>query len=122
MAKRLSDEVAAQVVAGIEVLEVPQAVKDSILWDVTPALAPAGRGEFSLVFMVAITLPIPDTEDDYALEAAPLMEVPAPQDAVTTHVKILYSRAQAKADEIQASLRAPQNGHKTSPGGIILGR
>lgn len=119
MAQQLSAVVGAQVEAGISALEIPGVIKDSMYWDVTPALAPDGRS-FKMVFMVAITIPVSGTED-YVLEAEPLMDVPAPQDVVTTHVQVLYGRAQAKADAVQRQMNAPSNGAgKLSPGGLHL--
>lgn len=117
MAQQMSAVVGAKVEAGIEALEVPQLIKDTMSWDVSPALIPAGR-EFQMVFMVAIAIPVPGT-DDHVLEAEPLMDAHAPQDVVSTHVRVLYGRCQAKADTVQLATRAPLNGGRLTPGGLI---
>jgi hypothetical protein len=122
MARRISDVVEERVKTAIEALDVLQAVKDSIEWDISPALIPAGRGEMALAYMVAISVRVPGSvEEDYVLQMKPLLDPHAPQADVTALVAELHGLCQAAADEIRAKLNAASNGHRKSPGGLIIG-
>jgi hypothetical protein len=121
MARRIADEVAKCVEAAIDGLEIPRAVKDSIEWEIAPALIPTGR-EMSLAYMVAISIPVPGSvEEDYVLQMKPLRDPHADQGVITALVEELYGLCQQAADEIRAQLNALANGHRKSPGGLIIG-
>jgi hypothetical protein len=120
MARRVADVVEGRVKAAIEGLDIPQAVKESIEWEITPALFQKGR-EMTLAYMVAVCLPVPGSvEDDYVLRMKPLEDAHSPQSAVTALVAELYGLCQEAADEIRAKLNALSNGHRKSPGGLYL--
>ena len=120
MARRVADVVEERVKAAIEALEIPQAAKDSIEWEITPALFQKGR-EMTLAYMVAVCLPVPGSvEDDYVLRMKPLEDAHSPQAAVTALVADLYGLCGKAADEIRAQINALSNGHRMSPGGLHL--
>lgn len=120
MARRISSAVEKCIEAAINGLEVPQAVKDSIEWDIAPALIPAGR-EMALAYMVAVSIPVPGSvEEDYVLQMKPLRDPHADQAIVTALVEELYGLCEKAADEIRAQLNALSNGHRKSPGGLYL--
>lgn len=120
MARRISDAIESCINRAVEALEIPQAVKESIEWEISPALIPTGR-ELSLAYMVAICLPVPGSvEDDYVLQMKPLRDPHADQAAVTALVADLYGLCEKAADEIRARLNALSNGHKKSAGGLCL--
>jgi hypothetical protein len=120
MARRVSDVVEERVKAAIGALEVPKSVKDSIEWEISPALLQRGE-EMTLAYMVAISIPVPGSvEDDYVLQMKPLRDPHADQGAVTALVEELYGLCEQAADEIRARLNALSNGHKRSPGGLYL--
>jgi hypothetical protein len=121
MARRIEAAVAACIEAAIDGLEIPQAARDLIEWDIAPALVPDGR-ELSLAYMVAISIPVPGSvEEDYVLQMRPLRDPHADQGVVTALVEELYGLCEKAADEIRARLNALSNGHKKSPGGLIIG-
>ena len=120
MARRISSAVEKCVEAAIDSLEIPQAVKDSIEWDIAPALIPSGR-ELSLAYMVAVSIPVPGSvEEDYVLHMKPQTDPHADQAAVTALVSELYGLCEQAADEIRLRLNALSNGHRKSPGGLML--
>lgn len=120
MARRIEDAVAVCIEAAIDSLEIPQAARDLIEWDIAPALIPAGR-EMSLAYMVAISIPVPGSvEEDYVLQMKPLRDPHADQGVVTALVTELYGLCEQAADEIRAQMNALSNGHKKSPGGLYL--
>lgn len=121
MARRISDAIESCINRAVEALEIPQAVKESIEWEIAPALIPAGR-EMALAYMVAVSLPVPGSvEEDYVLNMKPLRDPHADQAAVTALVTDLYVLCEQQADAIRAQMNALSNGHKKSPGGLIIG-
>lgn len=121
MARRISDAIESCINRAVEALEIPQEVKESIEWDISPALIPTGR-EMALAYMVAISIPVLGSiEDDYVLHMKPLRDPHADQAAVTALVSELYALCEQAADEIRARLNSLSNGHKKSPGGLIIG-
>jgi hypothetical protein len=120
VANRISDVIAAKVEAAVNSLPVLQAVKDTVEWEISPALVPAGR-DMSLAYMVAVCIPVPGSvEDDYVLRMTPLEDPHAPQAVVDALVQVLYGYCSGAADEIRARVNAQANGHRESPGGLIL--
>jgi hypothetical protein len=120
MARRISDAIESCINRAVEALEIPQAVKESIEWEISPALIPTGR-EMALAYMVAISIPVPGSvEEDYVLQMKPLRDPHADQAAVTALVEELYGLCEKAADEIRAQMNALSNGHKKSPGGLYL--
>ena len=63
MARRISDAIESCINRAVEALEIPQAVKESIEWEISPALIPTGR-EMALAYMVAISLPVPGSVEE----------------------------------------------------------
>jgi hypothetical protein len=120
MARRISSAVEKCIEAAIDGLEIPQAVKDLIEWDIAPALIPDGR-EMALAYMVAISIPVPGSvEEDYVLQMKPLRDPHADQGVVTSLVEELYGLCERAADEIRAQMNAMSNGHRKSAGGLYL--
>jgi hypothetical protein len=106
MARRISDAIENCVNRAVEALEIPQAVKESIEWEIAPALIPTGSlgaREMKLAYMVAISIPVSGSADeDYALQMKPLRDPYAGQAVVTALVTELYGLCQQAADEIRA--------------------
>ena len=120
MARRISDAVAECVGKAIEGLDVLQSVKDSIEWEIAPALLPMGR-EMKLAYMVAVSIPVPGSvEEDYVLNMKPLHDPHADQATVAALVTELFELCQNTADELWDRMNAQANGHKKSPGGLLL--
>ena len=121
MTRRIADAVAARVVAAIDGLDISQADRNAVEWEIAPALIPVGR-EMALAYMVAVSIPVPGSaEEDYVLRMKPLKDPHAGQDAVAALVSELYALCQEAADQLRAELSAPSNGGKKSPGGLIIG-
>lgn len=120
MARRTSDRLALRITDAIAALQIPQAIKDQIEWDVFPALV--NRGGPVLAFMVAISLPVPGSvDDDHILYMAPLDDPNARQADVNTLIAGLYEKTQEEVDAMRIQLARASNGHpKTSPGGLAL--
>lgn len=110
MARRISEVAAQRVAAAIEALAVPQAVKETMGWELIPAMIrlPGGIG---FGFVLAISIPVPLTLDDQALSMSrePL-DSTAPQSEFNTAVAMLYAGAQLQADEQQAASARAANG------------
>ena len=116
MSDRITDVAAARVLAAIEALQVPQVVKDSIKWDVVPAISPNG-----FQFMVAIAVPVPGTEDIALRLEPPAFDPFADQGIINELVRQRLAGAQEDADRYSMRAKIPQNGHKTTPGGLHIG-
>lgn len=117
---RISDLLGRRVAAAIEELPVLSVARDGINWEITPALMP-GAGGLVLAYMVAVSIPVPGSvEGDRVLYMAPLDDPDASQETVSTLVRSLHDRCQAEAAERQARVNAHSNGHRESPGGLIL--
>jgi hypothetical protein len=113
---RISDVLAQRIIIAIEALPVLSVVRDQIDWEIAPALLPRGAG-MVLAYMVAVSLPVPGSvEGDKVLYMAPLDDPDASQDTVTSLVEGLYLKAQQEVDQRHAQL----NGHRESPGGLVL--
>lgn len=120
MARRISDAIETMIKDAVGGLEIPQAEKDSIEWEIAPALIPAGR-EMALAYMVAVSIPVPGSvEEDYVLNMKPLRDPHADQAAVSALVTELHGLCAQQADAIRAQMNALSNGHKKSPGGLYL--
>lgn len=114
--RRISDELIRRVEAGIEALQVLGVVRDSISYEVTPALMP-GRDGMILGFMVAVSLPVPgSTSDDHVLYMRPLDDAHASQEDVSRLVQVLYADAQGEVDAIRARRAVAGNGHRQDGG------
>lgn len=118
---RISDGVTDRVLAAIDRLEVLQAIKDDIGYEVSPALLARQNGMI-LAFMIAIGLPVPGApsaaDQDHVLYMHPLEDPHASQEEVDRIVRELYRQAQEEADAIRARRAVGGNGHKRSPGGL----
>lgn len=112
---RISDLLSSRIVTAIEALPVLAVARDSVNWEITPALMPGGGG-LVLAYMVAVSLPVPGSlEGDRVLYMAPLDDPDASQEKVSALVRSLYDRCQAEADERQAAVRTAANGHRQHP-------
>lgn len=123
MPYRISEAIGAKVAAAIDSLPVLAVVREKIGWELTPALLPdRSGGGMNLAYMVAVSVPVDwaAAGTDHILYMAPLADPDADQGNVNTLVYGLYQRCQAEADEQRARSRAQSNGHKDSPGGLIL--
>jgi len=117
---RLSDAVGPKIISAIDVLDVPQVVKDSIEWELVPALIPSGApGEFGFTYMLALSLPVPGASD-YVMHVAQLEDPHVSQPEFTKAVRALYASVQREADDRQLQDTSPANGGKMSPGGLAL--
>lgn len=113
---RISDILAARISAAIEALPVLSVTREQIDWEIAPALLPRGSG-MVLAYMVAVSLPVPGSaEDDKVLYMAPLDDPDSAQETVSFLVEGLYLKAQQEVDQRHAQL----NGHRESPGGLVL--
>lgn len=120
MAKRVSDSIEEKVIAAVMALPGLQVVRDTLEWEIAPALVPSGR-DMSLAYMIAVCIPVPGSvEDDYVLRMAPLTDPHAPQAVVSALVADLYGYCLGAADEIRRRNNAQANGHRESPGGLIV--
>lgn len=122
MSRRISDVIGGKVAAAIEGIPVLAVIREEIGWEIAPALMPDRSGGMILAYMVAVSLPVDpgSVENDHVLYMAPLNDLDADQGDVNTLVYGLYERCQADADGRRAAARAPSNGHRESPGGLIL--
>lgn len=117
---RISDALGAKVITAIEALPVLAVARQQIDWEIAPALLPRGDG-MVLAYMVAVCIPVPGSvEGDKVLYMAPLDDPDASQEKVSALVGGLWSRAQGESDQRRAHLNASSNGHRESPGGLIV--
>jgi len=121
MPRRISDIVGERVLAAIDSLEILDRLKEDIQWDVTPVLLARPGSEPTLGFVVAISVPVPGAiEEDYVLYSAPMEDPHAGPGAYLAMVAALYERCAAEADQIRQENATLANGHRESPGGLIL--
>jgi hypothetical protein len=121
---RISDGIIERVLEAIEGLAVLQAIKDTIGYEVTPALFMRPEGTI-LAYMIAIGLPVPGehvpADQDHVLYMHPLEDPHAPQEEVDQVVRELYRQAQQEADAIRVKRAIAGNGHKRPLGGLHPG-
>jgi hypothetical protein len=103
---RISDSIVPRIEEAISGLEVLQAVRDAIGWEVTPALLARGNS-LILSYMLAVSLPVPGPEGDHVLYMRPLEDPYAPQEAVSQVIRELYRQCQEEADARPAPARRP---------------
>jgi hypothetical protein len=115
MVARIADIAAGKIEQAIEELQVPQVVKDSIAWDIVPAVSPN-----SYEFMLVLVVPIPGTTDQALLLKPPSFDAFDDQAVISELVRGRLHEVQERADQLAADLRVKANGHKTSPGGLAL--
>lgn len=114
---RISDLLARRVIDAIVSFPVLEKAKGEVDWEITPALLPHRGDGLVLAYMVAVSVPVPGSvEGDKVLYMAPLDDPDASQEAVFKLVWGLYRQCQAECDARRAQL----NGHRESPGGLIL--
>jgi len=117
---RISDLLAQRVVAAIESFPVLEKAKGEVDWEVTPALLPRA-GDLTLAYMVAVSVPVPGSlGKDKVLYMAPLDDPDADQEKVFALVWGLYQQCQAENDVRRTAMNTQSNGHRESPGGLIL--
>lgn len=117
MSVRLTDMAVERVLAALGGLQVPQVVKDQIEWEVMPSMGRDG----SLAYVPMIGLPVPNTADDFEMAiGAPGLDPHAPQAEWDRAVRLLVEQVQVQSAERAMRNASPQNGHKTSPGGLAL--
>lgn len=122
MSYRISDVIAGKVAAAIESIPVLRVIRDEIGWEITPALLPGPDGGMNLAYMVAVSIPLDpgSVQRDHVLYMTSLTDPDADQGNVNTLVYGLYQRCQNEADERRTQASAQSNGHKESPGGLIV--
>ena len=117
---RLSDAVGPKIVSAINALEIPRVVRDSIEWELVPALIPgAAPGQFGFTYMLALSVPVPGA-GDYVMHVGQLEDPHVSQPEFSRAVRALYDSVQREADDRQLQRTAPANGGKMSPGDIAL--
>lgn len=117
---RISDAISHRIITAISSLIVLEKIRAQIDWEIAPALLPRDGGMI-LIYMVAVSLPVPGSvEGDKVLYMAPLDDPNADQDKVNALVEGLYLKAQREADDRRAEVAAHANGHRESPGGLIV--
>lgn len=96
--KRLSVLISQAVEEAIGALEVPQAVRDGIEWEIMPIglWGPAGT---AVAWLVGIGVKVPAT-GDWEFPFGQLGD-PHDRDEIRTLVRVIYAKAQADADESQ---------------------
>ena len=123
MTFRMSDMVARYVEAAIQGLDVPEAVKRQVEYEVMPMLAlrqpktPFSPPEQELTFLIGIGLPT--MTGDHHIQLHPLDD-PHDQAEVQALVGQLFTLAQKMVEESDSKIRAVSNGHKKTEGGLIL--
>lgn len=121
---RIADGITGRVLAAIDGLEILQAIKETIGYEVSPALT-VKNGGMILAYMIAISLPVPGppppADQDHVLYMHPLEDPHAPQEEVDQIVRELYRQAQEEADAVRVQRAIGSNGHKRTPGGLYPG-
>jgi hypothetical protein len=119
---RISEGLAQKIVEAVTALPVLETARAQVDWEIAPALIPDRKtGELMLAYMVAVSLPVPGSvENDKVLYMAPLDDPDAGQEAVASLVQFLYDKCQAENDARRAAMNTQANGHRESPGGLIL--
>lgn len=97
MSYRITDEIVKKVRKALEDLEVLEAEKERIGWDVTFSMMPSQTG-FKPAWLVAVSVPV---GENHVLNMLPV-DAHVPQEHVTLFVKNLYDRSQADADKVRA--------------------
>lgn len=115
---RLSVLVSKMVEEAVSELEVPQAVRDGIEWEVMPVAVRMAAGITVVTWLIGIGVKIPGT-GDWEFPFGQLSD-PHSGDEIRLLVRAMYARAQAEADEGQKRATAPLNGHGNTPGGLII--
>ena len=122
MTARLTDLVVRHIEAVIEELDIPQAVKDQVEYEVINFLTPtqsglAGPPSLAVAWMAGVGLPT--QSGDHLMPFAPL-EDPHDQAEIRRLVQGLFAQAQHEVAEADLELRKSLNGHRTSPGGLAI--
>lgn len=112
--QRLSDIVAVHVEQAIRDLEILAVEKDVIEWEVIPFIAPDG----SVGWLIGIGLPVSVTGDNVMPFA--LLSDPHSRDDISRVVQVMHAAAAAQAAELAEKSRKAANGHRDSPGGLIV--
>jgi hypothetical protein len=119
----MTDIVVHHVEAAIEGLDVPGEVRQQIEYEVLPFLAPEppsspfAQPQLSLKFIIGVGLPT--LAGDHHIPLHPLDDPHDPAE-ITRLVQQLFETAQAMVAEADGKIRAAANGHKASPGGLII--
>jgi hypothetical protein len=112
--KRLSSAIAEAVRQAIDETMMLAADRDVLEWEVIPVVGM----DRSVRWLVGIGLPVPATEDSM-MPFAPLSD-PHSQDEIKQLVRALYEAAVNQVAEAAAKISSSSNGHRESPGGLIL--
>jgi hypothetical protein len=110
VAKRLSEVFAARVAAAVDGLEILQAEKDQMEFEIVPAF----QGQ-KFSFMVAISMPVGYGTDDYVMPMALCSEPHPRDDQLQMFVRKLADQALEWRDQQAATAKAALNGG-TPPG------
>lgn len=118
---RISEQVQAKVIAAISALDITDEEREHVGWEINPALLSPGPGMMpELGFVIAISVPVPDTEDDFILHMEPVLNPHAPQETVTELVAKLYNGASAEGREKRVQIVVAANGEKRTESGLVL--
>lgn len=116
---RISDLLAQRIVTAIGKLPILETARGHVDWEVTPALLPRA-GDLTLAYMVAVSIPMTGSLTDKVLYMAPLDDPDADEEKVFALVWGLYQQCQAENDARRTAMNTQANGHRESPGGLIL--
>ncbi len=106
MARRVSDIIAGHIEAAIDRLDVPQAVKDQMVYDIVPSLMSNG----SMGSIIGIGLP---AGPDWVFYYHPAEDPFNPEDIYQNVVR-LVKKAQDQAATLLTGMKAALNGHSQS--------
>lgn len=112
--KRLSDIIAGSVREAVGALEVLATDKDAIEWEVIPFLG----ADSSVNWLIGIGLPVPASGDSVMPFA--LLSDPHDPGEVSRVVRTLHEAAAGQVLDATARARRSANGHRESPGGLLL--
>ena len=124
---RLSDVTGARIQAGIDLLPVSEATRNSILYEALPLPLAKGAG-IVIGLLVMLSVPVPGTDNDFEAPMGQLDDIRASQPAINELVRTLYAEAQEKIRERTAHMTQQWNsapgvhGDFTgqSPGGLAI--
>lgn len=118
---RIADRVIARLAEGVKALGLPAEDEAKIGWEVNPILLSKAPGTMpQLGYAVALSVPVPSTEDDFILHMEPLTDAHADQETVSALVAKLYASATAEAREQRVRIATMANGERRTDGGLVI--
>lgn len=124
MTARLTDIVARYIESAIEVLDLPQAVKDQVEYEILTYLTPAQSGLItggppSLTVGWMIGIGLPTKAGDHLMPFLPLDD-PHSMHEIHTVVESLLGQVQQEVAQADLQVNSVLNGHRATPGGLVL--